>query len=225
MSTSKTQLNVIASASLAATIFAISSTLPITSYAKPPYYPNLTTYGNRWLVTSYWDKYLPHPTQGFQILCFRKISNDDNHVKYEWYAPAYPDWRGQAIQEGDQIEMYGGYGSYRGSSAHWEIVGRDTGSGAWNDWIYPHVSPTYGSPFGFYGAEFQRIGYCSDPWPSSASANGVVGSSPAATSDEELWSVPDSYLETAPEVKDLIEQIRGGSKSNTGGNAQSSPNS
>lgn len=181
-------------------IFALSTT----SYAA--HYPDMDGGGNRWLVTTYADYDKNHSgPMGFQIFCFREIQRSGTHKLYEWFAPAYPFWRGNAGLEGDQVELYGGYGSHRGSSAHWELVSGQMGTGQFKDWQYPHINPPFGKTYGFYNVTVERIGYCYDPWPSAMNATGF-GVEPVDKVD--LWSIPNTYIEQNPELKAMINKLK-----------------
>jgi hypothetical protein len=133
--------------------------------AMPPHLPNLVNGGNEWKVTAYVDKAPNHVVLRRFVVCFFNNGASGTHQQYTWASPSYPDWNGRAVQEGDQIFMYGDFVSnltrdVGHSAMEWEIVTNDrynVGAGHMEQWL---EDGKLGSRYSFANILFQRAGQC-----------------------------------------------------------------
>lgn len=152
-------------------ISASAATLVIstTAMAAPPHAPDLTTDGNRWEITGYLDNAPGHAQAATQGLCFYDTGVSGTHQQYVWVSDTFPDWNGTAVQEGDQIFMYGEFREDVGhDSISWEIVtaSKDNiGAGHWQEWL---EDKRFGNTVGFANALLQRVGRCEIKDPKEA---------------------------------------------------------
>lgn len=137
--------------------------------ATPPYSPDLTSDGNRWEITGYFDNAPGHSQAATQGLCFYDVGASGTHQQYVWVSDTFPDWNGTAVQEGDQIFMYGDFREDRGhDSMMWEIVTaspKNAGAGHWHEWL---EDGGFGVTIGFGNAALQRVGRCEIDDPQEA---------------------------------------------------------
>jgi hypothetical protein len=123
--------------------------------------PNLVSAGNRWTITAYNDASPTHDQQATQEICFRFIGTVGTHQRYEWWSTTFPDWNGNATQEGDQVMMHGDWADDRGhNTMQWELVTasrKDIGAGHWVEWI---EDGKFGQTTGFLNALLTRVGSC-----------------------------------------------------------------
>ncbi len=142
------------------------SILSVVSYAamaNPPFYPGLTNEGNRWTITFQDDASPTHAQWATQGICFYDQGNYGTQRRYYWISDTYPDWNGNAVQEGDQVFMYGDfqYPWGRPNVGHdgmqWEIFSLSEGAGHWKEWV---ENSTVGTTIGFGNAKLVRTGKC-----------------------------------------------------------------
>jgi hypothetical protein len=135
-------------------------------FADPPHRPDLVTGGNRWKITYYNDNSPVHTQQATQGICFYPVAGGITHQFYRWVSYTYPDWNGNASQEGDQVFMHGDfqwpYGEKDGGhdSMEWEIVTasrKNEGAGHWREWA---ENGAFGVTIGFGNAKLVRVGHC-----------------------------------------------------------------
>ncbi|WP_317931117.1 hypothetical protein [Halioxenophilus sp. WMMB6] len=129
--------------------------------AAPPHTPDLTSSGNRWLVTAYLDSSPSHSQLATQGLCFYNLGIVGTQQMYYWVSDTFPDWNGIATQEGDQIFMHGDYAEDIGHDGmQWQVVSasrENIGAGHWHEW---REDGKFGDTIGFANALFKRVGKC-----------------------------------------------------------------
>ncbi|BFM08849.1 hypothetical protein [Halioxenophilus aromaticivorans] len=140
-----------------------------TAIAGPLYSPDLVSDGNRWEITGYYDNAPGHIQAATQGICFYPDGISGTHQQYIWISDTFPDWNGRAVQEGDQIFMYGDFGEDKGhDSMTWEIVTsspKNSGAGHWHEWL---EDSNFGVTVGFGNSSFQRVGRCQIKSPDEA---------------------------------------------------------
>lgn len=143
------------------TLAAISLLTSAATYANPPYTPDLTTQGNRWLITAYNDASPVHTQWATQGICFYPTGFNGTHQQYAWVSDTFPNWNGRAVQEGDQVFMHGDYATDIGHDGMtWELTtvsSRDTGFGHWEEW---REDARLGRTIGFANTRLVRVGKC-----------------------------------------------------------------
>ncbi|WP_163834226.1 hypothetical protein [Spartinivicinus ruber] len=152
------------------------------SFAKPPFEPDLVKDGNRWLITFYNDADPKHVQWATQGLCFYYAPTpvSSTQQRYYWVSDTYPDWNGQAAQEGDQVFMHGDfqwpYGTVDGGhdGMEWSLVAQprdfvekaiDVGAGHWKEWV---ENGHFGRTIGFGNTLLRRVGKCQITDPQEA---------------------------------------------------------
>jgi hypothetical protein len=162
----KEQGNMNFKTSVCLTVSALTLTFQGSVFADPPHWPDLVEEGNRWTVTAYFDNSPTHTQAATQGICFYPAGVSGTHQLYRWVSDTYPDWNGNATQEGDQIFMYGDYQRPYGvkdvghDSMEWEIVTvspKNEGAGHWREWV---EDGDFGKTIGFGNAKFKRAGKC-----------------------------------------------------------------
>ena len=154
-----------------AKIISASASLLLTSVvtAGPLYSPDLVSDGNRWEITGYYDNAPSHIQAATQGICFYPDGVSGTHQQYLWVSDTFPDWNGRAVQEGDQIFMYGDFRDDKGhDSMTWEVVTnspKNTGAGHWHEWL---ENGNFGVTVGFGNALLQRVGRCDIEKPEEA---------------------------------------------------------
>jgi hypothetical protein len=148
--------------------FTVSALILVTHasvQAMPPHHPNLVNSGNKWKVTAYVDENQNHAALNSYDICFFRVGDSGTHMRYTWSSTDYRDWNGRAVQEGDQIFMYGDFQAGRDrdtghSAMEWEIVTknhRNVGTGHMELWV---EDGELGRPLGFANVYFKRVGSC-----------------------------------------------------------------
>ncbi|MEJ2691663.1 MAG: hypothetical protein P8166_01110 [Candidatus Thiodiazotropha sp.] len=148
-------------------VSAMVLTAHTSAFAVPPHKPDLVSDGNRWLITGYFDNSSVHAQANTQGICFYPAGVSGTHQRYRWVSDTYPDWNGNATQEGDQVFMHGDFqwpfrevrdGGH--DSMEWEIVTmspKNEGAGHWQEWI---EDGRFGRTVGFGNAKLVRVGKC-----------------------------------------------------------------
>ena len=145
----------------------VAAALPLTAFAVPPHNPDLVRDGNRWTVTAYTDASAVHQQLATQGICFYFVGVNGTHQQYRWVSDTFPDWNGNATQEGDQVFMHGDYAEDVGHDGfNWELVTMspvnfqkepEQGFGHWHEW---REDGKYGRTIGFANAHWKRVGKC-----------------------------------------------------------------
>lgn len=125
------------------------------------YTPDLIQGGNRWTITDFDDSSVTHRQMATQGLCFYYAGIRGTHQQYYWVSDTYPNWDGRAVQEGDQVFMYGDYANETGHDGmEWQLTTtskKDEGFGHWHEW---RENKKYGRTVMFANAKLQRVGSC-----------------------------------------------------------------
>lgn len=141
--------------------FTIALAATSLTQAATPYLPDLVTNGNRWTITGYDDSSTVHTELATQGICFYATGNLGTQQLYEWVSDTFPNWKGRAAQEGDQIFMHGDFANLNiHDSMQWQIVTSSTlnlGTGHWIEWA---SDGSFGSTIGFANAKLERVGSC-----------------------------------------------------------------
>lgn len=142
-------------------LIATLSSLSLLASALPPHYPDLVSDGNRWTITAYDDSSVGHTQWATQGICFYPAGTQGTHQLYRWASDTYPDWNGRAVQEGDQVFLYGDFWRDTGhDGVQFEIVTnspRSEGYGHWQEWI---EDGKQGITVGFLNTKLTRVGKC-----------------------------------------------------------------
>lgn len=132
-------------------------------FAQPR--PNVVDGGNRWLISGFDDASPNHTFLASHQICFFATGMNGTHFIGDWFALAFPNWRGRWAQEGDRLVMHGEFGDRRGHDAmvidlFAGTTPNDEGAGQWTEWI--EVNPIDRTQR-FATARLQRVGGCSPP--------------------------------------------------------------